>query len=261
MNRVLFITLLLISLQSFGQASREINGRFFKKNLYIVNPMTVTQRLCIDSIYVNRVLAYDSIKETGVEVDFTELGYQCGDSVNVIIYHKNDCSPSPIGPEIISPKATVEYVNVTVTQDGVLEWYTSNEMYEGTFKIEQKLWGIWHTIDEVPAEGTPCQIEQKYQRKVALTHGINEFRVRKHLMRDSDPSMSAKTTSGLTPAEGSYDKSKKSFVISRPTVYRVEDQKGEVVVFGQGNLIDMRSMKKGEYTIHFDSSTTTIKHK
>ncbi|MEZ4937316.1 MAG: hypothetical protein R2799_06950 [Crocinitomicaceae bacterium] len=114
--RIVSISLLILLLHSCGSPKEvisiveersfsgflEIEGYYQGKDLFVQKTYTETNELCAYKILLNDQDVSDSLElhATAFQIDFKKLGLSMGDSVNLKIYHYENCLPKILNSEV-----------------------------------------------------------------------------------------------------------------------------------------------------------------
>src|SRR5690606_16112275 len=108
--------------------------------LYIKNPFSGRGvGFCVFEVYVNGALTRDEINSSAFAIDFNILGIKVGDPIEIILKHKDGCTPLILNPESIKPHSTFEVSDIKVSNN-ILTWTTTKESGSLPFIIEQFRW-------------------------------------------------------------------------------------------------------------------------
>jgi len=183
-----------------------------------------------------------------------------GDKVEIKIFHKEDCKPKVLNPEVLKPKSTFEVVSMTADKEGNIKWTTKSETGKLPFAVEQFRWNKWVKVGEVDGVGTP--ISNEYSFKVVPHSGKNQIRVRQ-TDYSGQPRLSkpAESQSEVPEIEYAPIKASKDITFFQKgksdkqieTMYEIYDQYGNIVKKGFGSKLDVSNLPKGGYFINYDN--------
>src|SRR6218665_3717387 len=238
-----------------------LEGNYQGKTLCVQNPFAAGGvGFCVTEVRVNGNITTDEITSSAFEIDLKSHKLNIGDKVEVKIFHKADCKPKVLNPEVLKPKSTFEIVNMSADKDGTLKWSTKSETGKLAFVVEQFRWNKWVKVGEVQGNGTPNTNE--YSFKVSPHSGKNQLRVRQ-TDYSSQPRLSKAVDFTSDVAEIEYGPQKATKEInftakgksSSPaeTMYEIYDQYGNIVKKGFGSKVDVSNLPKGGYFINFDN--------
>jgi len=248
---------MLISLTGFGQSMILIEGTYQGKNVYVQNPFASNGvGFCVYEVRVNDKITTDEIGSSAFEIDLRQFQLKNGDAVSIKIFHKDDCKPKVLNPEVLKPKST--FVTSSITCDGgseMLKWTTTAESGKLTYVVEQFRWNKWVKVGEV--EGTGTAGPNTYQFKVVLHSGENQFRVKQvDYSGQARTSPVAKVTSNKPEIKFFPVKAKTEITFEGgETMYEIYDQFGNIVKKGFGTKIDVTGLAKGGYFLNYDNKT------
>ena len=238
-----------------------LEGNYQGKNLYVQNPFgSGGVGFCVTEVKVNGNITTDEIPSSAFEIDMKPHKLNIGDKVEVKIFHKEDCKPKVLNPEVLKPKSTYEVVSMTADKDGNIKWTTKSETGKLAFAVEQFRWNKWVKVGEVDGVGTPTSNE--YSFKVVPHSGKNQVRVRQTdysgQPRLSKPTeyMSDLPEIDFAPIKASKDvtffqKGKSDKQIE--TMYEIYDQYGNIIKKGFGSKLDVSNLPKGAYFLNYDN--------
>lgn len=248
---------MLISLTGIGQSMILIEGTYQGKNVYVQNPFASNGvGFCVYEVRVNDKITTDEIGSSAFEIDLRQFQLKNGDAVSIKIFHKDDCKPKVLNPEVLKPKST--FVTSSITCDGgseMLKWTTTAESGKLTYVVEQFRWNKWVKVGEV--EGTGTAGPNAYQFKVVLHSGENQFRVKQvDYSGQARTSPVAKVTSNKPEIMFFPVKAKTEITFEGgETMYEIYDQFGNIVKKGFGTKIDVTGLAKGGYFLNYDNKT------
>lgn len=256
MKNLLFILLFaLFGLSSTAQSgSLVLKGVYQGKDLYVKNPFGEDGvGFCVYEVYVNDELTRDELNSSAFAIDFSILGIEKGESVEVVLNHKKGCGPLVLNPEAIKPHSTFDIKSIAV-KNNTLTWTSDNESGSLPFEIEQFRWNKWVKAGEVSGIGTPQ--EHDYSFKLSPYSGENKVRVKQidytGKPRYSDPVV---YNPGISAVTYSPEKPENSITFSRDTRFEVFDKYGNLIRTGFGRTLDISDLIKGEeYYLNYDNS-------
>ncbi len=160
----------------------ELTTLYRGKDVFVQNPFNGSgQGFCVTKVIINDTLEVaDQITSSAFQISLKNFE-KCIDSVNIKIYHCTDCLPKFLGPELITPKLTAEFVSISVDSAGLLKWETKNESWVGMFYIHRQDGDVWKKVESLQSLGGECFRDNEYFVTVMLTEGENTFRVIKAL--------------------------------------------------------------------------------
>ena len=170
MFRYFFLILLnFLVFLSFAQTLK-LKGIYQGENLYVMNPFSASGAgFCIKEISVNGKISTDEISSSAFEIDLSQYHLKQGSPIEIIIKHKEGCTPKVLNPDVIQIKSTFRISKIEVGRDKVLRWTTTNETGSLNFIVEQYRWNKWVKIGEVKGKGNPSQ--NKYSFKITPHSG------------------------------------------------------------------------------------------
>lgn len=262
MSKLLFIGLMFLTLISFAQDKGVIilEGHYQGVDLYVQNPYGSSGvGFCAYKVTINDNVTTDQVESSAFIIDFTTQGLKVGDAVIVKIFHKTDCQPKVLNPEVLRPKSTFETKSIKVNDSQVLKWVTTGEQGKLTFQVEQYRWNRYIKIGEVEGDGTAS--ENSYEFKITPTSGENKFRV-VQVDYTGKKRMSPKATyQSSTDKIDLVSAKSKTLDFSGETLFEVYDTYGNLVKKGFGKNPNVENLQKGLYYVNFDSKTGEIWNK
>ncbi|MGM0649399.1 MAG: hypothetical protein ACQES1_02700 [Bacteroidota bacterium] len=258
----IFIFLLFtigISASTFAEIT-SVKGIYQGKNLFVQNPLINKNKreFCIDSVMVNGHKIPDETHSSAFIISLEIMKFKLGEKITVAFYHKDDCEPMIINPEVLKPLSTFKLKNHKM-KDDYLICKTTRESSQLTFFIEEYRWDRWLTIDEIKGKGGPD--DNTYKIKVYPHNGKNMYRLKQvdHMNRvhysdtmkyqlDIDP-VELKTKNVVT----------EEIAFSKETLYQLYNRFGERVRFGGGTVIDVSDLSKGIYFLSYGDNVVEIK--
>jgi hypothetical protein len=254
---VLIIAALVLTINGFGQSMILLEGTYQGKNVYVQNPFASNGvGFCVYEVRVNDQITTDEIGSSAFEVDLRNFQLKVGDPVTIKIFHKDDCKPKVLNPEVLKPKSTFVTSSISVDCNAsLLKWTTTGEQGKLTFVIEQFRWNKWVKIGEVEGLGTAGP--NNYSFAVVPHSGENQFRVKQvDYSGQARTSPVAKCTSS-TPEIKFYPVKAKTEITFEggETMYEIYDQFGNIVKKGFGSKIDVTGLAKGGYFLNYDNKT------
>jgi hypothetical protein len=257
---VLFFSVLfsLVKLTAQSGAVILLEGNYQGKNLYIQNPFgSNSVGFCVNEVKVNGNITTDETNSSAFEIDLKQHKLNIGEKVEIKIFHKEDCKPKVLNPEVLKPKSTFEVISMNVDKDGTFSWSTKSETGILTYVIEQYRWNKWVKIGEASGVGTP--VTNNYTFKIIPHSGKNQVRVRQ-TDYSGQPRLSKTAEFVSDVPDISFApikvKSDINFVANgKPveTMYEIYDQYGNIVKKGYGDKIDVTNLSKGGYFLNYDN--------
>ena len=238
-----------------------LEGNYQGKNLYIQNPFgSGGVGFCVIEVKVNGNITTDEINSSAFEIDMKPHKLNIGDKLEVKVFHKEDCKPKILNPEVLKPKSTFEVVAMTADKEGTVNWTTKSETGKLAYAVEQFRWNKWVKVGEVEGNGTPQSND--YSFKVAPVSGKNQVRVRQ-TDYSGQPRLSKPVEFVSELPEIDYAPIKASKDVNffqkgktdkaMETMYEIFDQYGNVVKKGFGSKVDVSNLPKGGYFLNFDN--------
>lgn len=262
MRKILLILLVLLTTQliSFG-GEIVLKGVYQGKNLYVMNPFASSGvGFCVFEVRVNGQITTDEINSSAFEIDLTIFQFKKGDKLNIVIKHKEGCTPKVINPEVLKPQSTYVASLMKVSREGTLTWNTTGESGSLPFIVEQFRWNKWIKVATVEGKGTSAK--NSYSVKVNPHSGNNRFRIKQvDYTRKPRYSKEIRFRSMLPPVSYSLSKSGNEVVFSLETMYEIYDYYGNLVDKGISAKVDITSLKKGDYFLNYGTVMENFKKK
>lgn len=233
-----------------------LEGTYQGKNVYVQNPFASNGvGFCVYEVRVNDKITTDEIGSSAFEIDLRVYQLKNGDPVSIKIFHKDDCKPKVLNPEVLKPKSTFTTTTIAVDKDENLKWTTTGESGKLTYIVEQFRWNKWVKVGEV--EGTGTAGPNTYTFKVVAHSGENQFRVKQiDYSGQARTSPVAKFTSSKAEIKFYPVKAKTEITFEGgETMYEIYDQYGNIVKKGFGAKIDVTGLAKGGYFLNYDNKT------
>ena len=256
--RYFILSLFLLTLMpSEGQelSSMETNlaGVFQNKTLFIQNPYNRnTREFCIEEVRINGRKVETNYNLSALKLDFD--GFDPYTPVKIKVLHKDSvCNPIIINPDAILFHTIFRFSEVSLT-DSTFRWYTKGERGVGDFEVEKLSNGFWVDQEVIQAGGR--YEGQEYVHYPSLDEGSNKYRIRYNFPRGSRVthlySQEIEYEFYPEPVEFKPKSAKTRLYLSRATHFEIYDKGQNLVLEGQGNEIDVRVLRRGEYIIYFD---------
>jgi len=254
-KHLLLTTICLLGFLGAHAAVIVIEGQYQLRNIYVLNGKSGSGvGFCTYEVTVNGQVTSDEINSEAFEVDLSIYGFELGDDVIVKVKHKDDCTPKVINPGALQPLPTFEVKNISVGDDEILRWTTTNEQGVLPFVIQQKKWNKWVKVGEVEGKGTSN--ENSYEFKVPTVSGRNEFRVIQKTFDGTDRvSESTSMISNKPAVTFNYDRKIQRIQFSNETAFEVYNIYGQIVKRGFGQAIDISNLSRNTYYLTYDGST------
>jgi hypothetical protein len=262
MKNIFLLFFVFAGLSAFSESNvLLVEGKYQNKNVFVQNGFNNSGvGFCAYEVKVNGQVTSDEVNSSAFEVDLAPFKFSIGDKVTIEIRHKEGCIPKVLNPEVLKPKPTFDILDLTVSNEGILNWTSKNEMGSLPYVIEQYKWNKWVYVGEVNGQGTPAT--HSYNFKIIPHSGENKFRL-KQTGFGSAPRYSNPVTFNSLMEKPSFQiaKDSKSITFSSETAYEVYDFYGNVVKKGYANTLDIANLNKGKYYLCFDTVVTEIEKK
>lgn len=244
-----------------AQDSIKISGQYFGKNLYVLNPSCGNDTTFgVKKVLVNGSKSKDELKSNSFEIDFSLLGIENGDSVNITLFFTADCQPKIINPDALEAQSTFAFVSAKPDKTGKITWIVKGELFSA-FTIEQYRWKKWITIGEVDNADTIRANTYAFETKPH--YGQNLFRI-SHTDMKGNVVYTKTIKSRLATAKEIFINSLKvtdAIIFSGETAYEIFDDKGNFILDGTGEQVTVTELPKGKYWVNYDNKTEMITKK
>lgn len=259
--RLIFLFLCYDLSLVYGQMELlSLEGTYQDKNLLVNNPpMPDGFGFCISKVTVNGEILPAVIQTSHFEIDFRLFHLKKGDEVFVVLEHAPGCEPRFLNPMVLLPSSTFNCTQISVQQNGLLKWTTTNEQAILDFSIEQYKWGRWVEVGQVKGRGTANQ--NTYQFQLSPHSGKNTVRV-SQTDSSGKPRVSKSTSFTSNVAAVSFSPTKvqstlyfKSKGQAIRTKFEIYDAYGNLLKTGYSTSVDCRNIVDGVYFINYDNKT------
>lgn len=258
---VIIAVSIIYSATVFSQDTIVVQGHYYGKNLYVINPTNKTDSsFCVKKVLVNNQPTKDELKSNSFEVDFSLLNIAIGKEVKILIIHDKACNPKVINKEVLQPQSTFAFVNAKIDKTGKIIWTVKGDLYS-PFTVEQYRWKKWISLGDVDLTDTVKKNTYEYETKPHF--GPNQFRVShtdvkgiavySKIIKYRNPAIkevmlaSTKVTDEIT--------------FTGETAYELFDEKGTFIMDGFGTTINLSDLSKGKYWVNYDNKTELITKK
>lgn len=234
-----------------------VEGFYQGKNIYIQNFMGSSGvGYCAYEVKVNGHITTDETNSSAFEIDLTTHNLKLGEKVIIEINHKDNCIPKILNPEDLKPQATFQIVQMTIDNEGLIKWTSTNESGRLPYIIEQFKWNKWVPVGEVEGVGLPGN--HSYQFKTSLHSGENKFRL-KQKGSSGTIKYSKEITVKSNVNKPEYIQKNKSIEFTADTFFEVYDAFGIIQKRGYGKTINLDNLKNGVYYISYDNAFFELK--
>lgn len=236
-----------------------LEGNYQLRNIFVNNLIGKDGvGFCVTNVFVNGEVSTDEINQNAFEIDLSLFNLGFGDAVTVEIHYKDGCKPDIINPLALQPQATFKTESITIDENALISWATSNETGVLPYRVQQFKWNKWVTVGEVQGKGDPGKHSYSYQG--LLVSGDNRFRV---IQKSGDGrvkvSPEVKQQSSSTAVTYVFDKKSKTVVFTSQTSFEVYDEYGQIIKRGYNKVVEMEELSKGLYYINFDNTYAEVK--
>lgn len=257
---ILFFIAVIFLPSAFSQDTLVLQGKYFGKNLYVINPGT-NNSYCIQKILVNNIPTKDEINSNSFEIDFSLLNIAVGTNVRIIIYHNSGCKPKIVNPEVLFAQSNFSFVLLKNEKFSKLTWTIKGEV-NNKFVVEQFRWQKWITVGEVYVSPDSAK-KTSFSCEIKTHSGQNTFRV-SHTDTKGNVTYS-KVLKFINPAVKEVilqsQKVTDNINFSSETAYEIFDEKGTFLSDGTASQIDITKLPKGKYWVNYDNKTSMVTKK
>jgi len=255
---ILLIIIILYPIVNFAVSELRLSGIYKGENLYVENPYSISGvGFCVSEVLVNGSTTTDEINSSFFEIDLSVFNFKYGDFVNVIIKHRDGCSPRILNKEVLTPTSTFEVKYIVADKSGYLTWATINEHGSLPFVIEQYRWNKWVRIGSVKGKGISRL--SKYSFNINYHSGKNKFRI-KQIGSNKKPRYSSSVefisnNPELTFIPGNGNSVTNRIFFSEETRFEIFDYYGKLIKTGYAQEVKVEKLKKGTYFLNYDNKT------
>lgn len=227
-----------------------LSGVYKGVNLYLENPRDKDGGYCVQAIYVNGKQVGVPIEASALEIKLSHLKLDQPVSVRIVT---NGCTPRVLNPNVIKDRSYFKFSKMSAS-DAHLSWETIGEAPDGNFLVFRYQNGEWVEETFVKAKGSGRQ--NSYTCAVQHHAGTNRYRVKymemkgKHYVSPDVEYQTSFERASFYPRRVS-DK----ITFSRIVRYTVLDVHGNVLKKGQGQEVDCKDLRTGNYLVNFDNVT------
>ncbi len=254
-NRLLTICLTgIVSLLVMPLYAGEIiiAGIYQGKNLFVQNPRLEDNKgYCANEVYVNDEKVISNIKIAAFEIDLSYL--EMNEPVTIRITHKDGCAPRLINPQVIKPSGGFQIENVEVLPTAI-HWTTRDENPNFVYSIESLRNGNWIVLEKHSARG---EGDGTYSVPIMHPLGDSKYRIKAQNV-DNHKTFYSKTITfnpanvpppppAPEPVTFTPVNPKEELNLSREVDFEIMDAQKRVVMKGQGQKIDIKTLKAGTY--------------
>ncbi len=234
----------------------ELKGNYYGFNLNVLNPSS-GNGFCVTQVLVNNKPTNDEINSNAFEIDLSQLNLKIGDPVDVIIKHKDDCTPVVVNPKALQVNENFYFLSVKIDKSGKLIWYAKGELTDDPFIVEQYRWNKWIKVGEVGSSDTVHKGQYEFEFNQNI--GLNQLRVVRNDANDNPVYTKAVKFTSKNP-EITLESSKVSdkLVFSAESQYEIFDLKGNFITEGLAKEVDITDIEKGKYWLNFDNKSVNF---
>jgi len=226
-----------------------IKGTYNGKNLYVHNPHNDDQDFCITEFYVNGV-RFTAPKSSAIDVDLSHLLAET--SVTIKVIHTEVCEPKLMNANVLRKNNEFHFSAVEFSKNQ-LNWIGKGEQKHGVYFLETFKHDSWSTVKVINAKGSASN---PYAEGVTLHAGVNKFRVRyvnnhgKMFFSNEVVYFANKEKVSLAPS-----KVEGKLTFSAQVKYEVQNENRQVILRGEGEMVDCSQLSSGSYYMVYDNRT------
>jgi len=263
MNRLFAIAaiLILFCTSVFSQDTINVQGHYYGKNLYVINPTNpATNTFGVKKVLVNKLPTKDELKSNSFEIDFSLLNIAVGGEVKVMVIYDTACKVKVVNPEVLQPQSNFAFVTAKMDKTGRVTWTVKGEL-NSSFTVEQFRWKKWITLGEVEIADTIKK--NTYAFEIKSHYGINQFRVSHTDAKGIVVYSKTVKYRNATQKEIMLTSVKVSETITftGETNYEIFDEKGTFITDGVGTEVSISDLPKGKYWVNYDNKTEMVTKK
>ncbi len=254
------LSIILVFFISFIYAQEvSIDGTYNGKNLFVLNP-TEGSGFCVSEVRVNGKKTQDELNSNSFEIDFSVMKIEVAQHVHVQIFHKANCKPSILNPEVIQESLKFNFMNTKVNRKGFLCWDIQGMLGEGEFTVEQFRWEKWVKAAVLKPHDTVSK--NNFAQEISPNTAQNLFRI-KFTDKKGKETISKEIKYTLPGKEIMIvsEKIKDRIAFSFVTMYEIIDESGNLLLQGNDKYIDTSSLPKGKYFVNYDNKTEAFSKK
>lgn len=248
------IALILLIVCSWSLNAQELlkmqlSGVYQGKTVFLQNPYNPkTKKFCVSGIRVNGRDLGLSLDRTALIIDFKNIDRFA--PVFLEIEHNSSCKPIVINPDAIHFHSMFSFKSLNFN-DSTITWQTNGEQAGADYVIEKYELGVWREEGIVKSKGVFTDAEYAYFP--SLDVGPNKYRI-KYLKSDDWYLYSRELDFHYYPEPVTFYpyKTKSILNLSRSAAYEIFDAGGQLVMSGQGAVIDVTDLPTGDYVVYFD---------
>ncbi|MCR9171860.1 MAG: hypothetical protein NXI10_05170 [bacterium] len=255
--KYLILSLLLFSaFVGFSQPGVTIEGTYQGKNIFVQNPVISDgESRCITKVEVNGKEQKLVNSSDIFEIDLTVFGLKKGDPLFVRLTYTEGCTPKVMNMDAFTNESS--RINSGSIKGGILKW--KKEYPEDyAFRIEQYRWNKWVKVD-VEIQGPDAEGYYTADINNEKHSGVNTFRI------VTENPIGMKAYSSNFTAQGSPDpvswklvQGNREIEFTTETRYELYDEKGNLLLTGEGTNINLDSLTGTIFFLNFDNYTSKV---
>lgn len=120
---IAIFSLFFILASCFAQDTLKLEGHYYGKNLYVINPSCGNDTsFGVTKVIVNGKVTKDELRSNSFEVDFSLLEMKNGASIEIALVYTSGCEPKIINPDALQPQSTFAFVSAKSDKTGKITW-------------------------------------------------------------------------------------------------------------------------------------------
>lgn len=262
MKRAIFIFISSILSQYLSAGILVIEGEYQNRNIYIQNSISYSGvGYSTYAVIINGMLSTDEINSDAFEISLDQFHFEVGAPVLIEIKFKNDgWVPKILNPDALLPSPTFETTNISIDNNGIIEWSTTNENAKLLFIVEQFKWNKWVEVGQVDGKGSLT--ENYYQFQTSPHAGRNKYRLKqKGYMNKTKYSPSVSYNSLMREIAYIIYGEIEEIEFTEKTSFQVFDKYGNLIKKGYSNRINIGNIPKDTYYMNYGNTFTKFNKK
>ena len=225
----------------------KMTGVYQGQSLYVQNPYySEIGQFCVREVRINKQKIDLNYKLSALKIDFE--GISQNSPVYIDVNHIAHCAPKIVNPLAIYYHSNFKFTKLLLN-DTTLYWETKGDRPEGKYRVEQLNGGEWSEVAVYESDG--IFEGTNYHHDPYLSPGANLFRI-KYALPNGRYLYSDELEYVYYKEPVTFNIASNRLIFSKVTNYEIQNEKGSVVLMGEGREIPLRTMKPGQYIIFFD---------
>ncbi len=225
----------------------KMTGVYQGKSLYVQNPYySAIGEFCVKEVRVNKKKVNLNYKLSALRLDFE--GVSENSPVYIDVNHIAHCAPKIVNPLAIYYHSNFKFTKL-VLNDTILYWEAKGDRTDGKYRIEQLSGDFWSELEVYDSKGVFEGTNYEYSPYHLI--GSNKYRIKYELPNGrflySDELEYVHYDEPVT-----FNIAANRLIFSQFTDYEIQNEKGNVILQGEGREIPLRTVKPGQYIIFFN---------